>query len=85
MDAYFKYNQMKKEPFDASKSTFMSNHDNYYYNVILFRLMNTCTTYQRLMDTVFSNEVRSNVKVYIDDMIEKTPKEKLEFNGDDEE
>lgn len=32
IDAYSGYNQMKMNPLDASKTTYMSNHDNYYYN-----------------------------------------------------
>lgn len=41
MDTYYGYNQIKMDLVDASKTTFMSNHNNYYYNVVLFRLNNT--------------------------------------------
>lgn len=31
MDAYSGYKQIKMDPLDALKTSFMSNHDNYYY------------------------------------------------------
>lgn len=50
MEAYSKYNHIRMNPLDAPKTTFMSNHDNYYFNVMLFGLKNSDATYQRLMD-----------------------------------
>lgn len=41
MDTYYGYNQIKMDLVDASKTTFMSNHNNYYYNDVLFGLNNT--------------------------------------------
>lgn len=69
MDAYSRYNQIKMDPFDIPKTTFMSNHANYYYNVMPLGLKNVGTTYHRLMDAVFSHKMGSNLEVYIDDMI----------------
>lgn len=72
MDAYFGYNQIKMDHMDAPKTTFMSNHGNYYYIDVPFELMNICATYQRLMDTVFSKQIGHNLEAYIDEMIVKT-------------
>lgn len=41
------------DPLDAQKTSFMSTHVNYYYNVMLSNLKNTNATYQRLMDGMF--------------------------------
>lgn len=41
-----------------------------------FGLKNTCITYQRLLEDVFSKQIGCNPEVYIDDMILKTSKEK---------
>lgn len=41
------------DPMNTLKTTFMSNHGNYYYNVVPFGQKNTRATYQRLMDIVF--------------------------------
>lgn len=60
------------DPLDALKKTFMSNHGNYYYNVMPFILKNIGTTYQQFMDVVFSHQIGRNLEVYVDDMIVKT-------------
>lgn len=72
MDAYSDYNQIKIDLMGAATTTFMSNHDYYYYNDMPFRLKNTCVTYQRLMDTMFLKQIERNLEVYIDDMTVKT-------------
>lgn len=38
MDVYSMYNQIKMDSIDASKTRFMLNHGNYYYNVMNFRI-----------------------------------------------
>lgn len=45
MDSYSRYNQMRIDPLDAPKTTFMSNHGNYYYNVMPSDHKNVDTTY----------------------------------------
>lgn len=57
MDAYSRHNQIKMDLMDAYKTTFMSNHDNYYYNVMPFDLKNVTVTYQWLMYAMFSNQI----------------------------
>lgn len=43
------------DPLDAPKIAFMLNQcNNYYYNVMPFRLKNVGTIYQQLMDAFFS-------------------------------
>lgn len=71
MDAYSGYNQIRMDPLDARKIAFMSNHDNYYYNIMSFRLKNACITYQWLMDAIFFHHNGRNLEVYIDNMIIK--------------
>jgi len=57
---------------DKEKSAFMTDCDNFYYEVIPFGLKNVRTTYQRLMDQIFKGMLDRNVKVYIDIMVVKT-------------
>jgi hypothetical protein len=38
MDAYYKYNQIPMSKVDKTKTTFMTESRNYYYNVMSFRL-----------------------------------------------
>lgn len=46
INAYLVYNQIRMDPLDAPKTTFMFNHGNHYYNVIPFGLKNAGATYQ---------------------------------------
>lgn len=71
--AYSGYNRMRMDPLDSPKTAFMSNHGN-YYNVMPFGLKNVGSTYQKLMDVVFSYQIRRNLEVYVNDMIVKTIK-----------
>lgn len=51
----------------------MTNICYYYYKVIPFGLNGVDATYPRLMYLVFVEQIRKNLKVYIDDMIIRTP------------
>ena len=73
MDAYSGYNQIRMDPLDASKTTFMTNNKNYHYEVMSFGLRNAGATFQRSMDTMFAAQIRRNLEVYIDDLVVKTP------------
>ena len=41
----------------------------------MFDLKNAGTTYQRLMNKLFVNQIRRNVQVYVDDMLVKSRRE----------
>lgn len=70
MDAFLsRYNKIKMYHIDAPKTTFISSHGNYYYNITPFRLKNNGVTYQRLMNTVLSKKIGHNLEVYIYNMI----------------
>lgn len=55
MDTYSGYNQIKIDPMDTPKMTFMSNHGNYSYNTMPFGLKNISVTYQILIYVVLQN------------------------------
>jgi len=56
-DAYSGYNQIKMDPLDAPKTTFVTNNRNYHYEVIPFGLKNVGATFQRSMDTIFTKQI----------------------------
>jgi len=62
MDAYPGYNQIKMDPLDAPKKTFMTNTQNYHYEVMPFGLKNAGATFQRCMDTTFSRRSKGTSK-----------------------
>lgn len=55
MDAYSRYNHIRMDTLDVPKITFLSNHGNYYYNIMLFHLKNVGASYQQLMDVIFAH------------------------------
>ena len=59
-------------PLNKEKMAFITPMANYCYKVMPFGLKNVGATYQRLMNKVFSEHIRSLMEVYIDDMLVKT-------------
>nr|KYP31996.1 Transposon Ty3-G Gag-Pol polyprotein [Cajanus cajan] len=72
LDAYSSYNQILMYPPDEEYTAFITEQANYCYHIMPFRLKNAGATYQRLMDTVFVEQIGHNLEVYIDDMVIKT-------------
>lgn len=59
-------------PLDEEKMTFTIEDTNYYYKVMPFGLKNAGATYQRLMDRILRDQIRQNIKIYINDMAVKS-------------
>lgn len=57
---------------DKEQELFIIEEGTYYYKAILFILKNARATYQRLMNKIFKDHIRRNIKVYVDDMIVKS-------------
>jgi len=71
MDAYSGYNQIKMDPLDALKTTFMTNNKNYHYKVMPFGLKYAGANFQRSLDTIFAKQIGRNLEVYIHDLVVK--------------
>jgi len=72
LEAYSKHNKILMAPTDMVKTSFIIEEANYYYKVMPFGLKNVGTTYQRLMDKVFSHLICKIVEVYVDDIMVKS-------------
>ena len=72
LDAYSGYNQIQMHHRDREKTTFRTDSDNFFYEVMPFGLKNVEATYQRLMDYVFHDMIGWNVEVYVDDIVVKS-------------
>ena len=59
-------------PPDTEKTTFITPHELYYYNVMPFGLENVGATYQRLITKIFRSRLSSTMETYIDDMLVKS-------------
>ncbi|GAU22037.1 hypothetical protein TSUD_309410 [Trifolium subterraneum] len=75
LDAYSWYNQISMAVADRTKTAFMTESGNYYYNVMPFGLKNAGATYQRMMNKVFRGEIGDMLEVYMNDMIVKSHEE----------
>lgn len=69
LDAYSDYNQIRIEPKDEEKLTFITKFCN---KVIPFGLKNIEATYKHLMEKVFQGQLGWNLEVFVDDMVVKS-------------
>ena len=72
MDAFSGYHQVPLKNEDQEKTTFITEQGLYCYTFMPFCLKNAPTTFQRLVNTVFTNQIGRNMEAYIDDMIVKS-------------
>ena len=72
LDAFFGYHQISMHPPDAEKTTFITPHGLYCYNVMAFGLKNAGATYQRMVTRIFRPLIGKSMEVYIDDMLVKS-------------
>ena len=72
MDAFFRYHQIPMHSPDAEKTTFITSHELYCYNVMPFGLKNVRETYQRLVTKIFQPLLGNTMEAYIDNMLMKS-------------
>ncbi|GKA89402.1 reverse transcriptase domain-containing protein [Tanacetum coccineum] len=66
------YHQIQTAERDEEETTFFTRKAVVCYKRMTFGLKNTCSTYQRLIDKVFNNQIVRNLKVHVDDMVIKS-------------
>ena len=72
LDAFSRYHQIPMHRPDAEKTSFISPHGLFCYNVMPFRLKNVGATYQRIVTKMFRPLLEKTMEVYIDDMLVKS-------------
>jgi hypothetical protein len=72
MDGFSGYNQIKMDPADREKTTFITPWGTFCYKVMPFGLKNAGATYQRAMTALFHDMMHKEIEVYVDDMIAKS-------------
>ena len=72
LDAFLGYHQIPMHPHDAEKTSFITPHGLYCYNVMPFGLKKAGAAYQRLVTKMFRPLLGSTMEVYIDDMMVKS-------------
>ncbi|KAM2216423.1 hypothetical protein ACFXTI_022907 [Malus domestica] len=72
MDAYSGYNQILMNLLDQEHTAFTTDRGLYCYKVMPFGLKNAGATYQRLVNSMFVEQIGKSMEVYIDDMLVKS-------------
>ena len=72
LNAFFGYHQIPMPPPDVEKTSFITPHRLYCYNVMPFGLKNAGATYQRMVTKIFRPLIGKSMEVYIDDMLFKS-------------
>ena len=80
MDAFFGYKQIKLNEVDQKKTSFVISQGLFCYKVMPFGLKNASATYQRLMNRMFSHQIRGNVQVYVNDVLVNSVREDNHLN-----
>ena len=74
MNAYSGYNQIRMHELDQEKTSFITDRGLYCYKVMPFGLKNVRVTYQRLLNSMFVQQIWHTMEVYVDDMLTKSLK-----------
>ncbi|KAM2220885.1 hypothetical protein ACFX1S_020029 [Malus domestica] len=72
MDAYSGYNQILMNPPDQEHTAFTTDNGLYCYKVMPFGLKNVGATYQRLVNSMFTEQIGKSMEVYVDDVLVKS-------------
>ncbi|XP_048605619.1 uncharacterized protein LOC125583099 [Brassica napus] len=72
MDAFSGCNQILMHPEDQEKKFFMTSRGIYCYKLMPLGLKNAGSTYQRLVNMMFADQIGRTMEVYIDDMLVKS-------------
>ncbi|KAM1810239.1 hypothetical protein ACFX12_027024 [Malus domestica] len=72
IDAYSGYNKILMNPLDQEHTTFTTDRGLYCYKVMSFGLKNARATYQRLVNSMFAEQIGKSMEVYVDDMLVKS-------------
>lgn len=63
------YHQVHMHPCDVEKTTFRTHHRHLEFLVLSFSLTNALSTFQALMNEIFSSYLRKFILVYFDDIL----------------
>ena len=80
IDAFSGYNQIRMDPNNQEKTSFVTRQGTYYYQVMPFGLKNAGATYQRLVNRMFQKQIGASMEVYIDNMLAKSVKVELQVD-----
>ena len=71
LDAFSGYHKIPMHPPNAEKTSLITPHELFCYNIMPFRFKNAEATYQRLVTKMFRPLLGKTMEVYINDMLVK--------------
>ena len=80
MDAFSRYNQIRRDEADQEKTSFVTSQGLFCYKAMPFGLKNAGAIYQRLVNHMFRPQIGRNVEVYVDDMLVKSQDEEIHLD-----
>ncbi|GAA0167778.1 hypothetical protein LIER_22637 [Lithospermum erythrorhizon] len=72
LDASQGYHQILLEGEDQEKTAFITEYGLYCWKAMPFGLKNAGAIYQRMVNTIFSDQIGRNMEIYVDDMLVKS-------------
>jgi hypothetical protein len=72
LDVYSGYHQISLITYDKGKTSFITSFGIFCYTKMTFELNNGGATYQKCMHIILENQIRRNIKAYIDDIVVKS-------------
>ncbi|XP_050229324.1 uncharacterized protein LOC126678470 [Mercurialis annua] len=72
LDAKAGYHQIPMAPEDQERTAFITDQGLFCYKMMPFGLKNAGATYQRLVNSIFRDQIGKHMEVYVDDMIVKS-------------
>ncbi|GAA0176343.1 hypothetical protein LIER_29352 [Lithospermum erythrorhizon] len=72
MDVSRGYHQIKMYTEDEEKTAFITEYGLYCWKVMSFGLKNAGAIYQRIVNSIFANQIGRNMDIYVDDMLVKS-------------
>jgi hypothetical protein len=75
LDAFQGFHHISLNSEDQEKTAFITPKGIFCYQVILFRLKNARSMYQRMVTKMFFQQIEKIVEVYVDDMVVKSLRE----------
>ena len=72
LDCYSGYHQISLKEEDQIKTSFITPFSAYCYTTMSFELKNMGVTYQRAIQRCLKDQIRKNVKAYVDDVVVKS-------------
>ena len=72
LDAFKGYHQIALDEENQEKTSFITENGTYCYVTMPFGLKNADSTYQRLVNKLFKDQIGRNMELYVDDMLVKS-------------